>query len=275
VNADRSSLRRWCVELFAAGNLAFLALDIWFAHSINGFHDPAEWIPFVFSLLGALLLVPGVVTRAPHRGRARRLGWLVGGASVLVGVSGLFWHLQGTFFREQSLHNLVYTAPLAAPLAYTGLGFLLILNRTESARTLAYGQWVLLLAAGGFAGNFVLSLADHAQNGFFRPSEWIAVVAAAFGFTFLGTALCWPRNRRQLTACGWVLAVQVVVGLIGSGLHLQAIWNGPSSRWLDNAIHTAPLFAPLLFVDLALLGGLGLWCCGAAPREPSEAAATS
>ena len=90
------------------------------------------------------------------------------------------------------------TAPFAAPLSYAGLGFLLLLNRTESPHSAGYGQWVTLLAAGGFAGNFALTLADHAQNGFFHASEWLAVLAAAFG-------------------------------LIGSGLHISAILAGPKA----------------------------------------------
>ncbi len=46
----------------------------------------------------------------------------------------MIWHLRGDFFQEQTLKNLVYTAPFAAPLAYTGLGLLLILDRMVDAR---------------------------------------------------------------------------------------------------------------------------------------------
>jgi hypothetical protein len=41
------------------------------------------------------------------------------------------------------------------------------MNRMVAAGTVEWGRWVLLLALGGFAGNLVLSLCDHAQNGFF------------------------------------------------------------------------------------------------------------
>jgi hypothetical protein len=253
-------LRRWSVELFVAGNLAFLALDIWFAHSMNHFMHRAEWIPFVFSLVAPLLLIPGLVSGDPTGRRARRFGMFVGVTSVLVGIAGLLWHLHGTFFIAQTLHNLVYTAPFAAPLSYAGLGFLLILNRTEKPETPGYGQWVTLLAAGGFAGNFALTLADHAQNGFFYSSEWIGVVAAAVGLAFLLTATWSNHDRPFLKTCGWVMGSQILVGLIGAGYHIRAIKAGPSDSLLSNAIHTAPLFAPLLFADLAILAGLGLWC---------------
>ncbi len=253
-------LRRWIVEVFVAGNLAFLAVDIWFAHSMNQFMHWAEWIPFWLSIVAPVLLLPGLISGEPGVGMAKRVGWLTGAACVLVGVAGMLWHLEGTFFVEQTLHNLVYTAPFAAPLSYAGLGLLLILNRTEAPESSGYGQWVTILAAGGFAGNFALTLADHAQNGFFYASEWLAVVAAAFGLAFLGVATWSFQNRRFLKTCGWVMAGQVLVGLIGAGFHLRAISAGPSESLLSNAIHTAPLFAPMLFADLAILGGIGLWC---------------
>ena len=53
---------------------------------------------------------------------------------------------------------------------------------------------------------------------------------------------------------------RIRIGLIGAGFHLRAISAGPSESLLSNAIHTAPLFAPMLFADLAILGGIGLWC---------------
>jgi hypothetical protein len=62
--------------------------------------------------------------------------------------------------------------PFAAPLAYTGLGFLLIMNRMVVSDSIEWGQWVLLVALGGFIGNFVFSLTDHAENGFFYSIEW-------------------------------------------------------------------------------------------------------
>ena len=45
------------VEIFALGNLAFLALDIFLAHSSNGFLRTAEYYPFYFSLASPALLI--------------------------------------------------------------------------------------------------------------------------------------------------------------------------------------------------------------------------
>ena len=43
----------------------------------------------------------------------------------------------------------------------------------------------MLMALGGFFGNFVLSLTDHATNGFFLSTEWIPVFSAAVAVGFL------------------------------------------------------------------------------------------
>src|SRR5271157_5447255 len=42
---------------------------------------------------------------------ARTIGLAVGWGSIAVGIAGLLWHLEGDFFQEQTIKNLVYTAP--------------------------------------------------------------------------------------------------------------------------------------------------------------------
>jgi hypothetical protein len=151
----------------------------------------------------------------------------------------------------------VYTAPFIAPLSYVGVGLLLILNRIEP-RGPAFGAWVLFLATAGFAGNFALSLLDHAQNGFFSRAEWIPVVAAAFGFSCFGTAL-FRRERSFLKLAVGVAALEGAIGLLGFGLHLAADLSEHAMPLQQRLIYGAPVFAPLLFTDLAALSLLGLW----------------
>ncbi len=272
---SRHAVLRWLVEAFAASNLAFLTIDLWFAHSMNHFASPAEWIPLIFSIVATLLLLPGLISGTPSEGRAHVLGWWVGVAAIAIGITGLILHLHKTFFIENTLHNLVYTAPFAAPLAYAGLGLLLLLVRTERAGSPEFARWVLLLAAGGFAGNFALALADHAQNGFFHRTEWISVVAGAFGTVFLTLVVMRPDDHPLARACQFVLLLEIGVGAVGEGLHLKAIWNGSSASLLENSIYAAPLFAPLLFIDLAMLGFLGMLARQISETEAFEPIPTS
>ena len=249
------------VEIFVLFNLACLGGDIFVAHSYNHFANRAEWIPLGFSIIAPVVLLAAIAMGglAPAKGLARWLGMLIGWGSIVLGIAGLLLHLNSQFFEQQTLKSLVYTAPFAAPLAYTGLGLILLLNRMVDADTPQWAAWVLLLASGGFIGNFILSLADHAQNGFYHWTEWIPVVASALAAAFLCLPLWAQTTATFLKSCIGLMVLQILVGLLGFALHVRANLHGPSDQLRDNFIYGAPAFAPLLFPNLAILGGLGAW----------------
>ena len=251
--------RTW-VELFALFNLGGLAPDIFLAHSTNRFHSGAEWVPLIFSLAAPAILLPAIWALAKEKIFLWRvLGNFTGWVSVLIGVVGLVLHLKSQFFQQWTLASLVYTAPFAAPLAYTGIGLLLILNRSVAANSRAWAEWVVFLALGGFLGNFIFSVTDHAQNGFFRTLEWIPVIASALAVGFLTVPLIIQVKAGFFTLCFAVLAFQILVGLAGFALHLHADLNGTGKNLFENVVHGAPIFAPLLFPNLAVLAAIGLW----------------
>ena len=254
----RAPLRYWIIEGFAAGNLGFLSLDVYLAHAANDFARTLEWVPVIFSAAAALVLLPGAVTGRFQHGAAAGAGWLAGSASVAVGITGMVMHLDAVFFSEQTLKNLVYSAPFVAPLSYVGVGLLLILNRMETRDATEWARWVLFLALAGFVGNFGLSLLDHAQNAFFDWEEWIPVVAAAYAIAFLLVQVLSPRDRLLAWSCLGVMAAQLLVGVAGFVLHAGANIGGTSSPW-ENFVYGAPVFAPLLFANLAILAAIGLW----------------
>ena len=272
------------VELFALANIAFLAVDIYVAHSMNQFGEWPEWIPFAFSCSGpGVLLIamglgrglhPPAHEAARHSNRAqasRDLGMFVGWAGVCVGVAGLLWHLEGGFFQEQTLRNLVYAAPFVAPLSYAGVGLLLLLDRMVPADSDEWSRWVLLLAWGGFVGNFVLSLTDHAQNAFYDWREVIAVVASAIAVGTLLCAVIYHHDRRFLWLRVWVMLLQIVVGVLGWCFHVRAILSSPMETYWERVVYAAPIFAPLLFANLALLALIGLWSLLRVPVGPPSA----
>jgi hypothetical protein len=249
------------LEAFVLINLAFLAPDIYVAHSTNLFRHTAEYVPFVFSLVAPVVLLAALLAwrLQPSETLWRLLGLLVGWTSVAVGIAGLILHLESRFFREETLESLVYTAPFAAPLAYTGIGLLLIMNRMVEGESVDWPRWVLLLALGGFVGNFIFSLADHAQNGFFHASEWVPVASSAFAIGFLTVPFFVRINRSFLVLCAAVMLVQAGVGLLGFYYHTAANLRGPSPSMFDNFVYGAPAVAPLLFPNLVLLTFIGLW----------------
>jgi hypothetical protein len=249
------------VELFVTANLAILAADIYIAHSVNHFQKTAEYIPLYFSI-GAPLVLGSVIAlhwvwkmQAPWRD----VGYLIGWLSVLVGLGGVLYHLESGFFLDRTLNSLTYAAPFAAPLAYTGLGFLLLMNRMVAARSVEWARWVTLLALGGFFGNFVLSLTDHASNGFFARTEWIPVISSAFATGFLIVPVVVSVTRRYLDVCLLVICGQAFVGVLGFWFHMQANMIEPGHGIFDKLVNGAPPMAPLLFPNLAGLAFIGLW----------------
>lgn len=259
------------LELFVAANLTVLAGDIVLAHSVNHFRNPAEYIPLYFSAAAPvlLLIVDLLRWRWGFRAAWRDMGILVGALSVLVGLGGVLYHLQSSFFLQHTLASLTYAAPFTAPLAYTGLGFLLLVNRMVPQHTVEWARWVILLATGGFFGNFVLCLTDHATNGFFLKTEWIPVVSSALATGFLIVPVLMPVARRYLDLCIAVLGVQALVGLLGFWYHLHMNLMEPGSSLFEKSVNGAPPMAPLLFPNLVGLTLIGLWELAA--HLPAEA----
>ncbi len=258
------------VELFVLLNLAFLSLDIFLAHSENNFRARAEWIPFFFSLSAPLLLGVGLACRAASKRPFwwSVLGYLVGSLAIAVGLAGVIYHLDSSFFYERTVLSLTYAAPFAAPLAYAGLGFLLLLNRMVPAQSVEWGQWLLLMTLGGFFGNLVLSVTDHAENGFFHWTEWIPVAASAAAVAFLALPFFRRVDGSYLGVCAFVLFLEMFVGLAGFAFHVLADIHGPSKSLFQNVIDGAPPMAPLLFPNLVLLGWIALWVYGRSLRVP-------
>ena len=242
------------LDIFIVSNLAFLALDVFIAHAANDFAHQSEWLPCIFSLCGALLLALTLFGKNKQAAYITRLA--VGWVAIVIGIAGMLLHLHSRFFVELTLHSLVYTAPFVAPLAFSGLGLLLVMTASLADGKVAWAQWVVFLATCGWVGNFLLSLLDHAQNGFFNWLEWLPVGTSAFAIGALLMVVLKPRQHHPFAV--FVLAVNALLGVAGFALHLHAIWQ-KSAPWADRVLYGAPLFAPLLFVDLAILAALGMW----------------
>ena len=247
------------IEAFAILNVGFLTFDIYLAHSVNQFRNRAEYIPLFFSASAPVILILGLTQRTRRRFIWKFLGYLVGWAAIAVGLTGVILHLESHFFYERTIRSLTYSAPFAAPLAYAGIGFLLIMNRMVDSETVEWAQWVLLFTLGGFCGNFVFSLADHAGNGFFFAVEWVPVVASAIAIGFLAAPLMVRTSRLFIDLCAAVLVLEATIGLWGFVLHTMGNLRGPSVHAFDNFIYGAPPMAPLLFPNLMVLGIIGLW----------------
>ena len=260
------------VELFVLFNFAGLTVDIFLAHSENHFERAAEYIPLHFSIVATAMLAVIVPLRHRWPGVWRDVGYLVGWLAVIVGLVGVVLHLDSRFFYERTIRSLTYAAPFAAPLAYTGLGLLLIANRMVDPDSTEWAQWTLLLALGGFAGNFIFSLTDHAQNGFFNPVEWVPVISSACAIGALVVPFLVDVTASYRLLCALVLAVQGLVGIAGFALHAAADVRQPAPTLFEKVLNGAPPMAPLLFPNLVLLGWIALAAMDESSRTPRSRA---
>lgn len=251
---------RRAVLIFLALNFLFLIVDILLAHSYNRFKDAAEWIPVFYSAIAGCGLIIYVFLHKPSFYQ-RLLMHIILWAGVAVGFLGFVFHYQGATLRELSLKSLVYAAPLAAPLAYAGISLAALFTDGFGKK---FGECrkriILLLTAGGFAGNLLLSILDHARNGFFVPSEWIPVFVSAFATIVLFWAGVKSRLTKEdvITAHIAIIAA-MVTGISGFIFHLAANLHGVMPTFIDRFTYGAPIFAPLLFCDIALLGLLAMF----------------
>jgi hypothetical protein len=253
-HADLRTDHQLWIEAFVLFNFGGLILDIFLAHSENHFRRQSEYIPLVFSIVATAALAVIVPLRRRAPAVWRDVGHLIGWLAVIIGLAGVLLHLDSQFFYERTIRSLTYAAPFAAPLAYTGLGFLLIANRMIEPAGKAWAQWMLLLALGGFVGNFVFSLTDHATNGFFNPMEWVPVGTSAFAIGFLLVPFFIDVGAGYLRLAGAVLILQAVVGVVGFGYHAATVLRQPGATLFERILTGAPPMAPLLFPNLMILG---------------------
>jgi hypothetical protein len=255
----RTDYQLW-VELFVLANFAGLVVDIFLAHSTNNFRRHSEYIPLYFSIVATIALALVVPLRQRYPLVWRHIGHAVGWVAVFVGLAGVILHLDSQFFYERTIRSLTYAAPFAAPLAFTGVGLLLILNRLVPPDAPEWAQWVLLLTLGGFAGNFIFSLTDHAQNAFFNLFEWLPVISSAFAIGFLIVPFLMRVGTGFLRLCAAILIAQALVGILGFLLHTREMLRpSASGSLLGRILDGPPPLAPLLFPNLVILGLIALW----------------
>src|SRR5262249_12366654 len=138
-------------------------------------------------------------------------------------------------------------------------GLLLLANRLVDPDAPEWPQWMLLLGLGGFVGNFVFSLTDHAQNAFFNPLEWAPVVSSALAIGFLIVPFVTSVTQSYLRLCALILGIQAMVGVLGFALHVLADVRQPATSFFERILNGAPPMAPLLFPNLVVLVLIALW----------------
>ena len=136
-------------------------------------------------------------------------------------------------------------------------------------RAREWAQWMLLLALGGFVGNFVFSLTDHAQNGFFNPRRVDAGRQQRIRDRLSARAVCWSTWRRRTCGCAaWCSPGRPSSASLALRFHVSADFAAGADA-VRAGPDGAPPMAPLLFLNLSLLAGIALAAWFDAP-EPQR-----
>jgi len=240
---------------FMALNFLLTGVDVLIAHSENNFFG-WEVIPLIFSPLAVLAVLAQIVFQKSNV--VKRTFQTVMWVGVVVGIVGTLLHLAGNATSsQQSLNRLLVTgSPVGAPIAFAGIACyaLAITHYRGTTRS----SKLLVFTGLGFLGAVIAVFLDHARLGFVPGYTMIPLVSGT-----LATLTCFymaygQANRHETYICFSILALNLLVGLLGFGFHLAGNLEGTQSIVWARMMYRNPLMGPLLFCNLAALGGLSL-----------------
>jgi hypothetical protein len=270
-------------------NEIILGVDIFLAHSISGTIVPYEWIPIIFGpVAGVLLLVAGVIS-LKKRSVAVVISSIMFVLSIVVGVLGSYFHLRRALLLDAPLSEMfsfdvvVWAPPMFGPITFAGLGiFGLFVSMTESpadsGKLKLWGQRTLqipipktngyiFLVALGILGTLISSVLDHARTGFENPWLWLPTIVGIFAVVaavIVGDLAEDTPIEIQVYVVAMLL--MILVGLIGTILHLQTDFTSNYAFVQERFLKGAPIMAPLNFANMGLIALLLLLD----PREKVE-----
>lgn len=273
------------VLLLTALTQAFLGLDTYLAHVLDGTIRGGEWVPILFGpaacvallLAGALAGMPGGLAAGRRRSVAMGLAFAVLLASIAVGVAGVWLHGLRAVLPDApagsrvTLYLFVWGPPVLGPLAFAGVAIMGMSaawheSPADSGRLSLPGGRMLpmpfsktrayyFLVAFGILAALISSVLDHARTGFEDAVLWLATAVAVFATAAAATLGALERPT-ALDARGYLAAMValVLIGLIGAWQHVQANLVGDATFVLERFLRGAPFLAPLLFSYMGLLG---------------------
>ena len=276
--------------LMAAVNEIILGLDTYLAHSISGTIRSGEWVPIFFGpAAGVLLFVAGLIAL-----RKRLLANLIASgvflASVAVGILGSYYHLHriiliGAPVGEQLTAQLIlYGPPVLGPLTFALVAVLGISaawqeEPADSGRLHLFGNLRVQMPLSKTRAYFFLvavfilvtllsSVIDHAKTNFENSWLWIPTIVGSFAVLVTTAMGAYARlERGDLVTYLAAMGLLAGVGLVGAGLHIQHNLVSQGTIVDERFIHGAPLLAPLLYANMAVLGVIVLFAPGANRNE--------
>ena len=265
------------VLVMMAVNLFFLSVDIYLAHSISGTIVPNEWIPIIFGVVGAVLLVLAGRIALRNRPLATIIATVTLLISIVVGLLGAYFHWirgilpTGPVGQRVTLDLLVWAPPIFGPLMYSfvgifGLSAAWVEDPPDSGilvmmggrrlqlpypKTQAY-FYIIGMAALATVASSVL---DHARLNFADPWLWVPTLIGVFGSVVAVVLGALDRpTRADLITYIFAMLLLIVVGVVGAVLHIEGNLTSQGDVVIERFIRGAPFLAPLLFANVGTLG---------------------
>jgi len=267
--------------IMAAINQIFLGIDIFLAHKISGTIVPREWIPIIFGpIAGGLLLVAGILALR-RRETATIIASVIFVASILVGLLGAYFHLIRAILPTAPVGSrvtvdlLVWAPPILGPLTFSLVGLLglsaawreappdsgtldLYRNRRihlPYSKTRAY----LFLVSFGSLATLISSVLDHARVNFENSWLWLPTIIGVFATVAAFTLASLNKpTKGDITVYVVAMCSMILIGIVGSVLHIQDNLTAGSVIVPERFIRGAPFLAPMLFANMGTLGLIAL-----------------
>lgn len=263
--------------LMLALNELLLGLETYIAHLISGTIVPYEWIPILFGpTAGVLLLAAGLLAQR-RRFLATVIASVVFLTSIVIGLLGAFFHVVRAILpfapagAQVSVPLLVWAPPVLGPLTFSLVGLLglsaawkevppdsgrLQLTRTTHIR-LPYSKtqaYFFMIGMGSLA-TVISSVLDHARTDFENPWLWLPTAVGVFA-TVVAAVLGARKTPSRLDLYTYIAAMllMMLVGVLGSYLHILQNLTFSGTILGERFIRGAPPLAPLLFADIGTLG---------------------
>jgi uncharacterized membrane protein YfhO len=134
-------------------------------------------------------------------------------------------------------------------------GTLILLANRRLHMPLSKTRAYFFLVALFTLATVISSVLDHARTGFTNPWLWLPTFAGVFAVAVTWAMGVFDRlERRDLNTYILAMGLLVVVGLVGTWLHVAHNLTGQGAVISERFLRGAPFLAPLLFANMGALG---------------------